>query len=66
MIGFFERLTRPLLHALDPEDAHALAISMLKFAPLPAAAASTFWPVRSRKLRKKSSRYGLSSSRAMA
>ena len=38
MIGFFERLTRPLLHALDPEDAHALAISMLKFAPLPPAA----------------------------
>jgi dihydroorotate dehydrogenase len=35
VIGFFERLTRPLLHALDPEDAHALAISMLKFAPLP-------------------------------
>jgi dihydroorotate dehydrogenase len=38
VIGFFERLTRPLLHALDPEDAHALAISMLKFAPLPPAA----------------------------
>jgi dihydroorotate dehydrogenase len=35
VIGFFERLTRPLLHALDPEDAHALTISMLKFAPLP-------------------------------
>ena len=38
MIGFFARLTRPLLHALDPEDAHALAISMLKFAPLPTPA----------------------------
>jgi dihydroorotate dehydrogenase len=35
VIGFFERLTRPLLQALDPEDAHALTISMLKFAPLP-------------------------------
>jgi dihydroorotate dehydrogenase len=38
VIGFFERITRPLLHALDPEDAHALAISTLKFAPLPPAA----------------------------
>jgi dihydroorotate dehydrogenase len=38
VIGFFARLTRPLLHALDPEDAHALAISMLKFAPLPTPA----------------------------
>ncbi len=34
MIAFFERLARPLLHALDPEDAHGLAIRMLKFAPL--------------------------------
>ena len=32
MIGLFDRLARPLLHALDPEDAHALAISALKFA----------------------------------
>ena len=39
MIGLFDRLARPLLHALDPEDAHHLAIKMLKFAPLPAAAA---------------------------
>ena len=38
MIALLERLTRPLLHALDPEDAHGLAISLLKFAPLPAAA----------------------------
>ena len=30
-------LTRPVLHALDPEDAHRLAIQMLKMAPLPAA-----------------------------
>lgn len=36
MIGLFDRLARPLLHALEPEDAHRLAIRMLKFAPLPA------------------------------
>ncbi|MBO0759424.1 MAG: dihydroorotate dehydrogenase (quinone), partial [Bradyrhizobiaceae bacterium] len=35
MIGLFDRLTRPLLKALDPEDAHALAVRALKFAPLP-------------------------------
>jgi dihydroorotate dehydrogenase len=33
VIGFFERLGRPLLHALDPEDAHGFTIRMLKFAP---------------------------------
>jgi dihydroorotate dehydrogenase len=38
VIGLFERLARPLLHALDPEDAHRLTIEMLKFAPLPRAA----------------------------
>ena len=39
MIGLFERLARPFLHALDPEDAHrAHASRMLKFAPLPRAA----------------------------
>ncbi len=37
MIGLFERLARPFLHALDPEDAHRLALKMLKLAPLPAA-----------------------------
>ena len=37
MIGLLNRLTRPFLHALDPEDAHGLAIKMLKFAPLPPA-----------------------------
>jgi dihydroorotate dehydrogenase len=35
VIGLFNRLARPLLHALDPEDAHRLAIRMLQFAPLP-------------------------------
>jgi len=38
MIGLFDRLARPLLHALEPEDAHRLAINMLKFTPLPRAA----------------------------
>src|ERR1700682_5571188 len=37
VIGFLDRLARPLLRALDPEDAHGLAIKMLKFAPLPLA-----------------------------
>jgi dihydroorotate dehydrogenase len=35
VIGLLDRLARPFLHALDPEDAHGLAIKMLKFAPLP-------------------------------
>jgi dihydroorotate dehydrogenase len=39
VIGPFERLIRPLLHRLDPEDAHRLAIKALKYAPLPPAAA---------------------------
>ena len=37
MIEFFDRLARPLLYALDPEDAHRLAIRMLQLAPLPSA-----------------------------
>jgi len=37
VIRLFDRLARPLLHALDPEDAHGLAVKMLKFAPLPPA-----------------------------
>lgn len=37
MIELLDRLARPLLHALDPEDAHRLAIGMLKLAPLPPA-----------------------------
>ena len=37
MIGFLERLARPFLRALEPEDAHGVAIKMLKFAPLPPA-----------------------------
>lgn len=34
MIGLLGRLAMPLLYALDPEDAHRLAIRMLKIAPL--------------------------------
>ncbi|MGB7100667.1 MAG: quinone-dependent dihydroorotate dehydrogenase [Xanthobacteraceae bacterium] len=33
MIGLFDRLIRPLLRTLDPEDAHGLTLKMLKFAP---------------------------------
>ena len=39
MIGLFDRLARPFLHLLDPENAHRLTVRMLKFAPLPRAAA---------------------------
>ena len=39
MIGLFERLTRPLLHRFEPEDAHRLALRALQWAPLPPARA---------------------------
>lgn len=39
MIGLFERLARPVLRAMDPEDAHKLAVAGLRLAPLPAAPA---------------------------
>ena len=39
MIGLFDRLSRPLLRALDPEDAHNLALKALRFMPVPKAAA---------------------------
>ena len=39
MIGLFERLTRPLLHRFDPEDAHRLALRALQWTPLPPARA---------------------------
>jgi dihydroorotate dehydrogenase len=35
MIGLFDQLARPLLRALDPEDAHTLALKALRLAPLP-------------------------------
>jgi dihydroorotate dehydrogenase len=38
VIGLFDRLFRPLLRTLDPEDAHGLTLKMLKFAPLLRAA----------------------------
>jgi dihydroorotate dehydrogenase len=39
VLGLIDRLSRPLLRALDPEDAHALTIKALKRVPLPRAAA---------------------------
>jgi dihydroorotate dehydrogenase len=33
VIGFFDRLSRPFLRALDPEDAHALALKALRLVP---------------------------------
>src|SRR5262249_45666593 len=39
MIGLLDRLARPLMRALDPEDAHTLAVKALRFAPLPRPAA---------------------------
>jgi len=33
VIGFFDRLSRPLMRALDPEDAHALTLKALRFVP---------------------------------
>lgn len=33
MIGLFDRLARPLLRALDPEDAHGLTVRALKLTP---------------------------------
>ena len=34
MIGLLDRLARPLLRALDPEDAHALVMRALPLAPV--------------------------------
>jgi dihydroorotate dehydrogenase len=39
VIGLFDRLSRPLLRALDPEDAHALTLKALHYVPLARAAA---------------------------
>jgi len=39
VIGLFERLARPFLHALDAEEAHGLTIRLLTCAPLPRPAA---------------------------
>jgi dihydroorotate dehydrogenase len=38
MIGLFDRLSRPFLRALDPEDAHGLAIKALRYMPVTRAA----------------------------
>ena len=37
MIGLLDRLARPLLRALDPEDAHALVMRALPLAPISTA-----------------------------
>ncbi len=34
MIGFLDRVARPLLRAFDPESAHALAVGALRWGPL--------------------------------
>jgi dihydroorotate dehydrogenase len=34
VIGLFDRLSLPLLRALDPEDAHGLAVKALRFMPI--------------------------------
>ena len=39
VIGLIDRLSRPLLRALDPEDAHTLAIKALRYMPLAKAQA---------------------------
>ncbi|MGH6665059.1 MAG: quinone-dependent dihydroorotate dehydrogenase [Pseudolabrys sp.] len=39
MIGLFDRLSRPLMRALEPEDAHALAIKALRYVPVARPAA---------------------------
>jgi dihydroorotate dehydrogenase len=39
VIGLFDRLYRPLMRALDPEDAHALTVKALRYMPLSRAAA---------------------------
>jgi dihydroorotate dehydrogenase len=35
VIGLIDRLSRPFMRALDPEDAHTLTIRALRFMPLP-------------------------------
>jgi dihydroorotate dehydrogenase len=39
VIGLFDRLSRPFLRALDPEDAHRLAIKALRYMPVSKTAA---------------------------
>jgi dihydroorotate dehydrogenase len=35
VLGLLDRLARPLLRLVDPEDAHALALAALRLAPMP-------------------------------
>ena len=39
MIGFFDRVSRPLMRVLEPEDAHALTIKALRYVPVLRSAA---------------------------
>jgi dihydroorotate dehydrogenase len=39
VLGLLDRLSRPLLRLVDPEDAHALALAALRLAPSPRAPA---------------------------
>ena len=39
MIGLIDRLSRPLLRALDPEDAHGLTLKALRLMPVARAPA---------------------------
>jgi len=41
VIGLFDRISRPFLRALDPEDAHALAVKALRYMPLAKAPADS-------------------------
>jgi dihydroorotate dehydrogenase len=41
VIGLFDRLSRPFLRVLDPEDAHALAIKALRYMPVARAPADS-------------------------
>ena len=41
MIGLFDRISRKFLRALDPEDAHALAVRALRYVPIAKAAADS-------------------------
>jgi len=39
MMRFLGALSRPILFAMDPEEAHAATIKALRLTPLPSAAA---------------------------
>ena len=49
-MGLLDRLARPFLMALDPEDAHGLTIKALKHLPLPPALSFLYYPYRPMRL----------------